>query len=59
MSELHFTCGGREWVARCYINEANTRIITRVVPVMKGPPWPTRSEHQAAVEAYHKLDLLD
>ena len=44
---VRFICGDREWIGREYVNEANTRIIFRVVPRIKGRPFPTRVQNGA------------
>lgn len=41
-----FTHNNRLWVATKYINEANTRILTKITPAQKGRPFPTRQEPQ-------------
>lgn len=47
-----FVHGGREWLARSLLNERGTAMLLRIVPLAKGPPWPSRAEHRAAVLAY-------
>lgn len=53
-----FTHGGREWVAKRYVNEVDTRYITRIKPVAR--PWPTLEEYRAARAHYdamtHNMD---
>lgn len=51
---IKFTHGGREWYTYQAENEAHTRFITLVKPVLKGPPFPTREEYRAARKFYHQ-----
>jgi hypothetical protein len=49
-----FTHAGREWLVRTVLNEANTAFLLQLVPARRGPPWPSRAEHDAARAAYQR-----
>lgn len=46
--EIRFTHGGRDWIAYDYVNEANTRVLTRLRPAAKGRPFPTHQQYREA-----------
>ncbi len=57
MAMIRFTYLNREWRGELVLNEANTRELPRVTPVVRGPPWPRREEYRGAVLKFREITI--